>query len=221
MLLSGCGGDGGADETSTTRAVSTTTTTVAVGGATPLEVVTAWLDALSIGRSGAADQAVVQDQFVLLLAIESYSLELYNELVSSGISAAASRNFWESFSAGVRGFTGADITEVEVLGENRFEAYGGSFAAVEGESPRGDLTIVAIQTADGRWLVDLLATFGPSFAPLFNLWIERLPADATAPLEALAGQLPSLQVARDRAIDPEALAELDRLIETLSGHQGR
>ena len=103
-----------------------------------------------------------------------------------------------------------------MLGENRFEAYGGSFAAVEVESPRGDLMVVAVETDNQRWLVDMLATFGPSFAPLFNLWIDRLPTDASAPVEALAGQLPSLQVARDRATDPEALAELDRLIKTLS-----
>ena len=204
MLLSGCGGDSGAGETTTSRATDTTTTTTTPGGASPLEVVTSWLDALSIGRSGAADQAVVLDQFVLLLAVESYSVDLYNELVNSGISPAASRNFWESFSSGVRGFTGADITEVQVVGENRFEAHGASFAAVELESPRGDLTIVAVETADGRWLVDLLATFGPSFAPLFDLWIERLPVDAVAPRQALAGQLPSLQVARDRAVDPDA-----------------
>ncbi len=215
MLLGGCGGDDA--ESTTTRGLPSTTTTIA-GGETPLTAVTEWLDALSIGRYPVADVVVVEQQFVLMLAVESYSVELYQDLVSGGISQEVSRTFWESFVAGVRGFTGADITEVDVLGEERFDAYGRRFAEVEATSPRGDLTIVSVMGEDGRWYVDLLATFGPSFAPLFNLWVERLPADAAGPVEALAGQRASLEVARDRAQGTnggDAQAELQTLLERL------
>lgn len=218
MLLSGCGGGGDAATTTTTRPPATTT--LPEGGATPLEAVTAWLDALAIGRYAGADEMVVQDQFVLVLSVESYSVELYDELVAGGVSRSASDNFWESFVAGVRGFTGAAITEVDVLGERRFEAYGRSFAEVEAESPRGDLSIIAVLRDDGRWLVDLMATFGPSFAPLFNLWVDRLPAEATHPVETLESQRASLFVARDRAAaigNTDAVAELDGLLERLGG----
>ena len=88
-----------------------------------------------------------------------------------------SATFWESFVLGVRGFTGAGITEVEIMGSEPFTAYGRQYAEVEATSPRGDLTVVAIEGPDGRWHVDLLATFGQGFAPLFNQWVERLPAD--------------------------------------------
>lgn len=216
MLLSGCGGDGGADETTTTRA-PTTTTTIAPGGGTPLEAAATWLDALAIGRYGDADRAVVKDQFVLLLALESYSLDLYNELATNGVSPDVSRNFWDSFVGGVRGFTGADITEVEVVGAASFDAYDRSFAVVDAESPRGDLTIVVVEGGDGWWRVDLFATFGPTFAPLLNLWVDRLGAGSPAD-SALDRQLPSLRVARDRASflqDPTALNELDGLLATL------
>ncbi len=218
MLLGGCGGE---DVGSTTGAPqSTTTTTGVTGGQTPLEAVTAWLDALSIGRYPAADVVVVEEQFVLLLAIESFSPQVYQDLVSGGISPTVSRTFWESFATGVKGFTGAEIAEVDVVGEERFAAYGREFAEVEATSPRGDLTIICLQGTDGQWYVDLLATFGPSFAPLLNPWVERLPSEMTAPLEALARQRSSLEVARDRAErsqGDQAGTELESLLERLPG----
>lgn len=216
MLLGGCGGDE-AEPTTTTAAP--TTTTIVTGGESPLEAVTTWFDGLAIGRYAIVDDVVVTDQFVLVLAVESYSVELYDDLAATGVSPSVSRTFWESFVAGVRGFTGADITEVDVQGEERFDAYGRAFAEVEAMSPRGDITIVTIQDADGRWYVDLLATFGPSFAPLFNLWVDRLPPGQGGPLESLSTQMSSLQVARDRVIslsDQQARQELDALLERLA-----
>lgn len=216
-LLGGCGG--GEAETTTTTHPATTTTTV-TGGASALEAVTTWVDGLAIGRYPIVDDVVVRDQFVLVLAVESYSVELYEDLAAAGVAPGVSRTFWESFVAGVRGFTGADIAEVEVVGAEHFEAYGRSFAEVEAVSPRGDLTVVAIQEADGRWYVDLLATFGPSFAPLFNLWVDRLPPDPGGPVDSLAAQIGSLRVARDRAsglADQIARMELDSLLERVEG----
>jgi len=215
LVLMSCGGD--SSEPSTT--LTSTTETSVTGGETALAVVTEWLDALAIGRYGIADVAVVDEQFVLLLAVESFSLDLYEALVEDGIGPEVSATFWESFVLGVRGFTGAGITEVEILGAEPFSAYGRSFAEVEATSPRGGLTVVAIQGDDGRWHVDLLATFGSSFAPLFSQWVDRLPAGADAPLQALAGQQASLQVARDRAIaagEDEAGVELDELLALLA-----
>ncbi len=217
ILVGGCGGD---DADTPTTAVPSSTTTTMTGGETPLAAVTAWLDALSIGQYPVADGVVVEEQFVLMLAVESFSVELYEDLISGGVSPEVSRTFWESFAAGVRGFTGADITEVTLVGELRFEAYGQQFAEVDATSPRGDLTVVAIQAPNQQWYVDLLATFGPSFAPLFNPWVDRLPAEALGPREALARQRPSLEVARDRAADAgaeEARAELEGLLDRLNG----
>lgn len=216
LVVGGCG-DGEAAPTSTST-VPPTTISVA-GSQTALEAVSTWLDALSIGRYAVADEVVVENQFVLMLAVESYSVELYDELMAGGITPEISRTFWESFVAGVRGFTGADITEVEVVGQEPFVAYGRQFAAVSAESPRGDLTIVAVLGPDQRWYVDLLATFGPGFAPLFNLWIDRLPPDATGPIDVLAGEQASLEVGRDRiqgAGGEEARAELTALLERLA-----
>lgn len=215
FLLVGCGGS---EATTSTSSAPVSTTVPAAGSATPLEAVTTWLDALSIGRYRLADEAVVADQFVLVLAVESYSVELYDDLVADGIDPSVSTTFWESFQAGVRGFTGADITEVEVVGERRFTDYGRSFAEVAGESPRGDLSIVSVLGEDGTWRVDLLATFGPSFAPLFNLWVDRLPPDVVHPIDDLRRQRPSLEVARDR-VRPEsdARADLDGLLSRLEG----
>lgn len=215
FLLVGCGGN---EATTSSSSAPASTTVPVAGSATALEAVTAWLDALSIGRYRLADDTVVTDQFVLVLAVESYSVEFYDDLMADGVDPSVSTTFWESFEAGVRGFTGADITEVDVVGERRFTAYGRDFAEVEGQSPRGDLTIVSIRGDDETWRVDLLATFGPSFAPLFNLWVDRLPADVVHPVEDLKRQLPSLQVARDR-VQPgsDARADLDGLLSRLGG----
>ncbi|MDH3605997.1 MAG: hypothetical protein OER12_03285 [Acidimicrobiia bacterium] len=216
LVLVSCGGDSA--EPSTT--LTPTTETSVTGGETALAVVDEWLDALAIGRYGVADVMVVDEQFVLLLAVESFSVDLYEALVEDGIGQEVSATFWESFVLGVRGFTGAGITEVEILGADPFSAYGRRFAEVEATSPRGDLTVVAILGDDARWHVDLLATFGSSFAPLFRQWVDRLPAGADAPLQALGRQRASLEVARDRAIaagEDEARVELDDLLALLAG----
>jgi hypothetical protein len=193
-------------------------TTMLAGEGTPLAAATTWLDALSIGQYPVADVVVVEEQFVLMLAVESFSVDLYDELVTNGISSEVSRTFWESFSAGVRGFTGADITEIVLVGERRFTAYGNEYAEIAATSPRGDLTVVTVQSADGQWFVDLLATFGPSFAPLFNQWVDRLPPESDSPRQALASQRASLEVARDRARvagAEDARVELEALIARL------
>jgi len=200
--------------------VPAATTTTLAGEPTPLAAATTWLDALSIGQYPVADVVVVEEQFVLILAVESLSVDLFEELAAGGISPEVSRTFWESFAAGVRGFTGADITEIELVGERRFTVYGNEYAEVEAISPRGDLTVMTIRRPDGQWFVDLLATFGPSFAPLFNQWLERLSPESAAPLQALTRQRASLEVARDRARDAgaeDARIELEALLARLSG----
>lgn len=217
VLVAGCE-SGGADTSVTTARPEPTTTTVAIGGASPTDAVTLWLDALTIERFDLADQVVVADQFVLLVAVESYSVDVYRDLLDNGVSPAVSRNFWASFVSGLRGFTGATITEVAVEAERRFAAYGSDYAEVGLTSPLGSASVVTRLESDGRWYVDLLATFGPGFAPLFNLWLERLPPDQIDPQEALIAERPSLMVARDRlegAADAETIGEVERLLDAL------
>lgn len=203
--------------TTTARAPATTTT---LGGeATPADAVARWVDTLALGSYQEADMVVDEAQVVLLIAVESYSPEVFDQLARDGVDASMSSSFWESFVAGFEGFTGAAITDVVVGGEHRFEADGREFAEVELLSPRGDAMVVAVKD-EGRWFVDVLATFGPSFSSLFNLWMERLPPEATAPRDALGLQLTSLSVARDRLdpdLSPESYGELERLLEVLEG----
>lgn len=218
VLVAGCGSRG-ADTTATSARPSSTTTTVVTGGTTPLEAATVWLDALTLERFETAGAAVVDGQLVLLVAVESFSTDVYDDLVTNGISPSVSRNFWSSFVNGLRGFTGAAITEVSAQGERRFSAYGSEYAEVGLESPLGSATVITMLEADGRWYVDLLATFGPGFSPLFNMWLERLPADEPEPRFALEAERASLQVARDRLVgtaDQETLAELERLLTNLA-----
>lgn len=177
-----------------------------------------WLDALTIERFTVADDMVIEQQFVLIVAVESFSIDVYRDLVATGVAPAVSRNFWGSFVAGLRGFTGAAIAEVSVEGERRFAAYDIEFAEVGLVAPLGEASVVARLESDGRWYVDLLATFGSGFSPLFNSWLERLPAEATDPREALQAQRSSLRLARDRlqsGADTEVVAELDRLLAAI------
>lgn len=217
VLVAACG-SGGADTTVTTAPPETTTTTAAMGGSSPTDAVTVWLDALTTERFDIADQVVVSGQFILLVAVESYSVDVYRDLLDNGVTPEVSRNFWASFVSGLRGFTGAAITEVAVEGERRFAAYGSEYAEVGLASPLGSASVVTRLERDGRWYVDLLAAFGPGFAPLFNLWLERLSADEIDPRQALLAERPSLQVARDRLVpgpDAETIDEIDRLLDAL------
>ena len=189
------------------------------GKATPAEAVAFWVDTLAIGSYQAAELVVDEAQVVLLIAVESYSAEVFEQLSADGVDPDVNAAFWSSFVGGFEAFTGAAITDVGVGAERPFEYGGRSFAEVDLFSSRGEATVIAI-VEDGRWYVDVLATFGPSFSSLFNLWIERLPPEATAPRLALSQQATSLAVARDR-LDPEleagAVAELTLLLDRLAG----
>jgi len=216
LIAASCGSDRAADST-TTRA-PTTITVVIRGQATPIDAVAFWVDMLAIGSYEGADLVVKEDQVVLLIAVESYSAEVFEQLSKDGVDHAA---FWSSFVGGFEAFTGAAITDVAVGAEHPFEFGGRSFVAVDLFSPRGDVEVIATEES-GRWYVDVLATFGPSFSSLFNLWIERLPPEATAPRLALSQQSTSLAVARDRldvTLDAAAVAELTLLLDRLAGQE--
>lgn len=216
VLTASCGGAG----TVTTATQPPTPATSAPGGeATPADAVARWVDALAVGSYQDAGMVVDEAQIVLLIAVESYSPEVYDQLASDGVDATMSHSFWASFVDGFEGFTGAAITDVVVGEERRFEAGGRDYAEVELLSPRGEAMVVTVED-EGRWYVDVLATFAPSFSSLFNLWMERLPAEAVAPREALGRQRSSLSVAKDRLnpeLDAEALGELDLLLGRLAG----
>ncbi len=217
LIAASCGSDRAADST-TTRAPTTTTVVTIRGQATPIDAVAFWVDMLAIGSYEGADLVVEEDQVVLLIAVESYSAEVFEQLSKDGVDHAA---FWSSFVGGFEAFTGAAITDVAVGAEHPFEFDGRSFAAVDLFSPRGDVEVIATEES-GRWYVDVLATFGPSFSSLFNLWIERLPPEAAAPRLALSQQSTSLAVARDRLdsnLDAAAVAELTLLLDRLAGQE--
>lgn len=215
LLASACGG--GDEASSSISPTAAPTTSAVVGEASPSEAVAFWVDTLAVGSYHNAGLVVGEDQVVLLIAVESYSPEVYAQLADDGIGQDMSRSFWSSFVGGFEAFTGAAITEVVVGEERRFRAGGQNFAEVDLLSSRGEATVIAVEE-ERRWFVDVLATFGPSFASLFNLWVERLPPDATAPRAALREQSISLTVARDRLdreLDAGAVAELDLLLESL------
>lgn len=217
LIATSCGTD---RDASSSSSPPDATATVGVGGEpTAADAVVSWVDTLAIGSYEDADLLVDQAQVVLLISVQSYSPGIYEQLTRDGVDSEMTRDFWASFAGELEAFTGVAITEVVVGEERSFEADGRSFAEVDFFSSRGEATVIAIEDG-GRWYVDVLATFGRSFSSLFNLWIERLPPDATAPRGALAEQSVSLTVARDRLdpeLDAEAVTELNLLLDRLAG----
>ena len=98
------------------------------------------------------------------------------------------------------------------------EGRGFATVAVALRQSEGSGDWIARRDTQGRWRLDLLATFGPSFATPFRDWLAGLDSssDAEVAREALADQRSSLLAALQRQpfgpIGPETIAEVDSLL---------
>jgi hypothetical protein len=211
MLVAGC----------TTPPPPETTTTTTLGGAgSPEEALTGLFDAVMGGNYQATATLTFDDQMALLVSLEGFEMAETASMLSGGLPLLVRENFWEAFSAGFPAFAEEDLASVLIGGGELFSVEGKGFAtvAVALRQSEGSGDWIARRDTQGRWRLDLFATFGPSFATPLRDWLAGFDTSPEADMAraALADQRASLLAALQRQpfgpIGPETMAEVDSLL---------
>lgn len=200
-------------------ATTTTTAPARVGAGSPTEAVQRWIDGLVAGDATAVANLVADDQLAVLVAVDNQLTGAATaQLVRAGITDDVRRGYWASFAEGFSEFAGAPLSDLAIGAVEQFSVAEGEFAAVEVAFTTriGSTEIIAARAADGSWLIDVLATIGPSLVrPLRSILVD-LPSgeDGLIVKGLLQSALPSLLAALERP----AVADLpaDFVLETES-----
>jgi hypothetical protein len=198
---------------------STTVTTLG-GAASPEEALNGLFDAIVQGNYQDTALLTFDDQLTLMVSLEGFDVADTASMLSNGPPDEVRTNFWESFSDGFPAFAQEELAGVLVGGSEEFAVEGISFATVPVALRQSDGSggWIARKDGQGRWRLDLFATFGPSFATPFREWLAGLGPgpDADMARAALADQRASLLAALQRQpfgpIGPQTVAEVDRLL---------
>ncbi len=205
----------------TTAPEPESTTTITVGGAaSPEQALTGLFDAIAVGDYQETALLTFDDQLALMVSLEGFDTADTAAMLRDGLPDHVRENFWESFSAGFPAFAEEELTGVLIGAGEEFSVEGKGFATVSVALRRseGSGDWIARRDAQGRWRLDLFATFGPSFATPFREWLASMEPgpEADVARAALADQRASLLAALQRQpfgpIGPETMTEVDDLL---------
>jgi hypothetical protein len=221
LLLTGCAlGDAGTTTTLVPTTLPPVATTVTHAQASPEDAVGYWIDSLVLARYDTAGRVVEPDQFLLTVAAEGFSSDLYDRFIAQGVPTDVRLNYWSSFVAGFEGISGERLDTLAVGPSRRFTRLGRTYAGVDLVGPNGEAAVImaVYDLEEAGWYVDLIASFGSNLAPLFSTWYDQLPPDSSA-RERLMAQLPSWEVAAARVPewDIDSAAAVAEVIDRLSG----
>ncbi len=204
----------------TPKPVETTTTTTLGGSPSPAAALEALIGALGADDPEATRSVTFDDQLALLIGLEGSDGSDALLMLNDGVPDQMRANFWRSFADSFPAFAEEELTELRVGETEAFSVEGESFAtvavALRGLSGSGEW--IARKDLQGRWRMDLFATFGPSFARPFREWLSRMgnSVEADRIRSALAGQRASLLAALQREplgpISSSTMAEVDALL---------
>lgn len=158
---------------------------------------------------------VIESQLALLIGVEDSTGELMADLVDGGVPVGVARNFWEALADSFEPFAGSDLTGWRIGSDRAVIVDGVTYVFVEIKHDLGSTELVAVETANG-WVVDLMASFGHAFAPVFNHWLQTGPANEAIWGPVLADQETSIEMAIDRTdSDSVYQQDLDRFLESV------
>ncbi len=121
-----------------------------------------WLDAVGSGDLGGIAASVDATSATVLIAAENgYSVEELAALLDGGVPEGVASSYWTSFNDSFREFRGLRLSGLDVGDFRGIDVDIAEFAAVELRSPDGVSEVVA-RRIEGRWRVDMVATFGPA-----------------------------------------------------------
>ncbi|HZJ48956.1 MAG TPA: hypothetical protein VFD97_08000 [Acidimicrobiia bacterium] len=177
----------------------TTTTTTPFGAETPDAALRDLLSAVGGGDVSAANEMTDEDQVALLIALDGATLAEAVAMIDYGISEASLSAFWESFKGAYGRNVGEELDDMLVATGQQVTVDGVEFAIVEValRKQTGQTKWIVRREENGRWRVDLLATFAPTVALPMRLWLATLPdePDVRVVRRAIAAQRPSLLTA--------------------------
>jgi hypothetical protein len=180
-------------------------TTTPVQSLAPEDLVSGLMAAVDEGRFEDAAALTDVSQAALLTLVEGADPSEVADLLA-GDGRDVSANFWSGFAQTLpSGFSSSDL---QISVGDTIEKGGVEFVRVTVEAPEGDPQVFVLHH-DGRWEVDLMATFAPILAermvpPVDNL-LQSANPDAGTVLEQLRRSAPSLEVAID---NPDLPAEV-------------
>lgn len=193
LVVAGCG--------SSTE--PTTTTQPPVGGAdSPSEALRGLLTAVQDGSVEDASTVTIDAQVALLVALDGAKAAEARRFLAEGVPEESLALFWDSFRDAYLSSFGEDLSEMVVAAGGNVTVDRTTFALVDVSLRRsnGETQWITQLGEDGRWRVDLFATFASTFAQPLRLWLATLPddADAATVREAIATQRASLLAAVDQ-----------------------
>ncbi len=183
-----------------------------VGAATGQMAVQSFLSAVEAGSVERVAPVVSESQLALLVGVEDPTGDLMADLVYEGVPVGVARNFWVALADSFEPFAGADLTGWQIGSDRAVIVDGVTYVFVEVTHELGSTELVAVETANG-WIVDLFASFGHAFAPVFIHWLEAGPAHDNIWGPVLSDQETSIEMSIDRT-DADSIYQQD--LETLS-----
>lgn len=153
---------------------------VTAGHENPERAVVAWFDAVDAGDAITASGAVSAESLALILGIENdLDPQILAEYLDQGVPLEVQASYWSSFSAGFTEFSSRPISTLTVGESETFTSEGIAFASVPVRGGAGNESVViARETSDGTWEVDLVASLGDGFAQLLANEYDSLPNNA-------------------------------------------
>lgn len=199
-----------------------TTTEPVVSNGTPSEVVAGWLGALASGSTPEA-RYIDDLRLAIILAVENgFSVAETAEVVTGGLTDSLRQSWWRSFATEFAAFGGEGLSDIEIGETATYTVGTETFAAVT--LMRGDPTteIILRQSDEGEWMIDMVATVGPTLVrPLRAAYVGLGgDEDAMAVRAAFRSVAGSLVAARQRdaindALPETFLIEVDALADLL------
>jgi len=190
LAASGC--------TSSNQPTSTTRQSMA-GAASPAAALRTLLTAVQEGDLDGATSATFDDQVALLIALDGATAAEARRLLEEGVPEQSRSIFWASFRDTYALNFGEGVSDMLVAEGDRVTVDLVSFALVDValRKTSGQTRWVTRMDEEGRWRVDLFATFASTFAQPLRLWLTILPDDADTAVvrHAIAAQRPSLLAA--------------------------
>jgi len=176
------------------------------GGLTAEVAIESFLTALEEGSSEAGEM-VAPNQLALLIGVEEPTGDLMTGLLTDGVEPEVASNFWQSFSESFEPFAGTNLAGWETGESRAVISDGTTFVFVTVEHELGESELVAAE-AGGAWFVDIVASFGHAFAPVFNHWLDGEPVRQAEWEDAMIDQRVSVLMAMDRT-DPDSIYQQD------------
>ena len=186
----------------------------------PTAVVRDWIDAVTTGDLSKIAVAVDETSASILIATEnSYSVDELAALLDGGISEGIATTYWSSFEEAFLEFRGVGFSSLVVGDFRSLNVADAVFAAVELVSPDGVSEVIARRHEDGRWRIDMVATFGPALVRSLRTTLDAATTDPNGVVvrsgyarSVLPGLRAAIELNREDTLLRSELAAMELLV---------